>query len=910
MIKRALKFCLLPRIAPRFADLVFTGFRRVAVLVATVYGALGLLPQNHPYLNPANVGRFGVINVITQAANGLKFDRRNVDKVAVYFLTLVAFVLLGVQLFALALSLFAGTAHAIPIFTSMAGDRDVSYILLDRIFGVQGIFNSCVAQNIPCFNGSVPDGAFPTQMHKSMHGMFALYSQALMITATIITLYLIAGVVGETARTGVAFGSRFNRVWAPLRIVFALGMLVPLNNGLNTAQYVTLYTAKFAGGFASNGWAAYVQGVKAPTILGEPATLIARPNYPQFPKDMVQFYTVVATCVDAYRVMYGSEIQAYFVRGNQETPPALLLDDASGMTFRELSAWSGGDLVLRYGEYNPEIWPHERGYVAPLCGEVVYRAGAHGAPSVMERRALSDRAAVDDLYDGYLYSMLEFSWYDMAEATGGATGNGGLLYLSDWAKRINALYLPWVRDPWAVQPTYGDKQIILESYRSFLADVIDEAYTTIAGYPFTENITMYGWAGAGIWFNKIAQVNGDLAAAIYNMPQPTKYPWIIERVKSSHQMEDSAMSAAERFQPTQSDGKKIDILSAKDELIAQSLYAAYKHWDMDVTGCEDVDDAGGLDWLSGDLYGQMFRPAMTCGRKRETGNKVVDVLGVYMGPDGLFNMFANSDVHPLAQLSMMGRIMIDHAINALGFAAASGVLSVLDNGFSSVGAIARTIGGMARAFGTIFLSLGVVLYYIIPLMPFVYFFFAVGGWIKAVFEAMVGLPLWAMAHLSVHGEGFPTKNSITGYYLLLEVFLRPILIVFGLILSIVAFFAMARTLNDIWPLVLSNMTGFAGGIAEGDVTAGTKGSFSEYRGTIDQFFYTIIYTIVIYMMAQASFKLIDLVPQKIMRWMGQSLDAFASMEGQGVDTMARNTAIGINSATGGEGLPWMPTTKK
>lgn len=906
MIKRALKFCLLPRIAPRFADLVFTGFRRVAVLVAMVYGALGLLPPNHPYLNPANVGRFGVINVITQAANGLKFDRRNVDKVAVYFLTLVAFVLLGVQLFALALSLFAGTAHAIPIFTSMAGDRDVSYILLDRIFGVQGIFNSCVAQNIPCFEGANPDGVFPTQFQKSLHGVFALYSKALLITASIITLYILVGVIDETARTGVAFGNHFNRVWAPLRIAFALGMLVPLGGGLNSAQYITLYTAKFAAGFASNGWAAYVQNVKAPTILGDPASLIARPNYPQFPQDMVQFYTVVATCVDAYKVMYNTDIKAYFVRDNRNTPSALEISEANGMDFRELSAWAGGDLILRYGEYNPEIWPGEKGYVTPLCGELVYRAGAVGAPSVMERRTLADKTAIDSLYDGYLRTMLKFSWDDMANMGEGVDpSDGTLFYLSTWAKRINAVYLPFDRNTFAAQPTYRDKQFILESYRGWVAEAIDEAYTTIAEYPFTEDITLYGWAGAGVWYNKIAQINGDLAVAINNLPQPTKYPIIMERVKQSRMAEDSALSASERYQPTQSEGKKIDFLDPKDALIAQSLYSAYKLWDMDVTGCEEVDDG-----VVPDLYGQTHRAAMTCGRKKETGNKIIDMLGVYMGPDGVFNMRANSDVHPLAQLSMMGRIMMDHAINSLGFSAASGVLAVLDNGFSSVGAMARVVGGFARAFGSIFLVIGAVLYYVIPLMPFVYFFFAVGGWVKAIFEAMVGAPLWALAHLNTRGEGFPTKSSHTGYYLLLEIFLRPILIVFGLILSATAFSAMARTLNDIWPLVTSNTTGFAPGIAEGDIVAGTKGSYSELRGVIDQFFFTIIYTIVVYMMAQASFKLIDLVPQKIMRWMGQNLDTFAGMDGQYAENIARNTAVGLNSTVSGQGIPFLPGGQK
>ena len=74
-------------------------------------------------------------------------------------------------------------------------------------------------------------------------------------------------------------------------------------------------------------------------------------------------------------------------------------------------------------------------------------------------------------------------------------------------------------------------------------------------------------------------------------------------------------------------------------------------------------------------------------------------------------------------------------------------------------------------FTTAGIIMGFVLYYILPFMPFIYFFFAVGSWVKAIFEAMVGVPLWALAHLKIQGEGLPTQSALTGYLLIYPQFL-------------------------------------------------------------------------------------------------------------------------------------------
>ncbi|HEY8192108.1 MAG TPA: hypothetical protein VIG74_06765, partial [Alphaproteobacteria bacterium] len=92
--KKFLKYTLMPGVMPRIRNLFTTGFGLVSFCMAQIYGAVRLLPPHHPYLNPANQGKFGIRHVVAQAATNLRFTRDNIDQVVVFFLILAGLVLL------------------------------------------------------------------------------------------------------------------------------------------------------------------------------------------------------------------------------------------------------------------------------------------------------------------------------------------------------------------------------------------------------------------------------------------------------------------------------------------------------------------------------------------------------------------------------------------------------------------------------------------------------------------------------------------------------------------------------------------------------------------------------------------------------------------------------------------------
>jgi len=231
--KQVLGYVFLPGLLPRAKTLFGTGFGFLAFLMANILQSTRLLPDTHPYLNAANIGKYSIRSVFAQAGSNLIFDRKHLDQIAIYFTLMLGFVLLVLQFVFLAIGLIskpvlaAGGPPFVGMFSTPFPERDIAFTLLDKVFGVPDFFNSEYAPT-----------AGPLPFHEALHELFRFYSTALLLVAVIIFLYYVLVIVAETAQTGTPFGRRFNHLWAPIRLVAALGLLIPINYGLNSGQYI------------------------------------------------------------------------------------------------------------------------------------------------------------------------------------------------------------------------------------------------------------------------------------------------------------------------------------------------------------------------------------------------------------------------------------------------------------------------------------------------------------------------------------------------------------------------------------------------------------------------------------------------------------------------------------------------
>ncbi len=878
--KQFLGYTLMPRILPQVRALFGSGFGHVAFYIAQIFAAARLLPANHAYLNYQNMGRFGVVMVLLEAGRNLKFTRNNIDQIAIFALILLGGALLMMQLFLLGLSLFLHTAHAaIPVglgqfFITPNPNHDIAFMLLDRVFGTP-IYQSCVQQNILCYGSTMAEGPYPFPYHTAFHDMLMFYSLGVAVIGLLIFMYYAVAIAVETAQTGTPFGRRYNHVWAPIRMVVALALLIPMSMGFNGAQMLTLHIAKWGSSLATNGWIRFVdvlvaasatQAVMATydkdgTILT--TRLVADPQKPK-PNELLRYYTVLATCHQAYKRQRDINIEAFLVKNTAPFRSPLLSNNWTAA----LAFFDNGPVVITFGEYDaasPSKHDGAIGGVRPYCGQITFKP-----------TDLTEDGSVA-LQDAYYEQFIRNPWRNIDPAVGlalnppaappnlPAPSGQPQAFFREAATNIMAV--SYDQDGYTgMMPNDHARNQILGWWDDRLTTVIPAAVAqAIANPKWMIDLNNLGWGGAGIWYNKIAQLNGALISAAANLPTVTQWPEVMKFVAEEKAKMDQGTTGDTLFVPYLSDG--VIKMDGKDWPIAVVLNDAYSSWN--------------------NIFFSEFDVATGPVQKESSKNSFIDIVNLFFGTQGLYNMRANTDVHPLAQLTSAGKYLLDHAIATLAIgaigSAGAGLTKLLAN-VDGPPVIIKALAGMATTIGMLTISIGFILYYVIPFMPFVYFFFQVGGWVKALFEAMVGLPLWALAHIRIDGEGLPGDMAMSGYFLIFEIFLRPILTIFGLIASITIFAAQVQVLNQIFELVVSNVTGFDVTDAS-SVPAGEVGAMEFVRGGIDQLFFTVIYVIIVYMMAQASFKLVYLIPNNMMRWVGSSVDGFGELAKDAPDSL-------------------------
>lgn len=146
---------------------------------------------------------------------------------------------------------------------------------------------------------------------------------------------------------------------------------------------------------------------------------------------------------------------------------------------------------------------------------------------------------------------------------------------------------------------------------------------------------------------------------------------------------------------------------------------------------------------------------------------------------------------------------------------------------------------------------GVSFQFYIPLIPYILFTFGGIAWFIAVIEAMVAAPIVALGVTHPEGQNETFGKSEQAIWLLLNIFLRPGMMVIGLIAGIILSYV------GIWLLD----AGFL--IAAGGAIGFTLGS-----GIVVGFFaLLVIYFSMVVAIVTKAFSLIHILPDKILRWL-------------------------------------------
>ena len=688
----------------------------------------------------------------------------------------------------------AGAAHAGDSLFEVAGrPQDIGQQVLNFVFSGSAEF----------FNNTAGGG-----LHNALKTLFTFYSGAVLIFAVLIVVYHLVMIVGETAHTGIPFGKRNKQMWTAVRLVLALGLLVPVN-GYNTAQFMIMQLAHWGSGLASNAWGAFADDNQVQKMVLHGSAAID-------PTATIANLVAIGICAKSYEAtgsgiaperLFGQMNDKYLKYKTETTPPV------SRILFQTTSAGLKDEIPV-------------------TCGNLTW----------VPNDSLSSSTAIGKLSSHFAAAHLEA----IKAVQQPALDLGGKITLGALGVANPDLDTPYSAEFGALVKEYQT------TFRGALSGELEINDHDMFSITSTDNGPLsgkFGWMAAGAMLQKFALtdtvlITPELAAPVVAFYYPLyaaandKATLQISRSLSfAHlllQHYDPNSPAEIWFNPQidHAKGPFKQALTLSANVLARHLVATKGRSLLD-PGVEQGSSANiglfrpiALGFISLDLADEFFSVAEWSPR----ANSPV------FGPSILFGNMA-------------------HAVNQSFFSAnphfdSTQLLPHAGDQLDQPADFARYLLVLIAA--ALFIP-GILLVFILPLLPLIKF--VIGGvlWLLAIIQGLAAAPIWALTFLSLRGEDMMPQASRLGLVLIFNIFLRPILMIVGFIAALLLMHAGFGLLQA--SLLLFTFDGL-----QGSKTLYSLGSLALL----------ITDLILSFGVANASLKCIDVLPEMTLRWLGTS----------------------------------------
>lgn len=760
-------------------------------LLTTVFVSLKLIEKSHPWARAEAKPRpFEVLAYALVRADWKKPWKP--ETVLTSSITILAF--LGVcSLLSIGISgaLGAGQAYASGMFSPGNASTDLALKYMSNSFGI----------TIP----GVPPVAV-SGIILGFQKIMAIYSIAMLVIAGFILLYIITFAIADTAHSGRFGGGDFNQVWGPIRLVVAIGLLVPLpmeggHNGYNSGQFIVMKIAEWGSGMADSLWIPFA------TSLGENRRVLAVPGAaPAGPA--VRGILINEFCRARYNAILDK------IGSNSDRVERVVTNDTRNTIIYYTTATSDTKSYCGVTTYERAADP---GLLASLFTTGTFSFVGNDILQEINSSYASMRAEVQTLAEdlnGDNYIRLT----DAMPATG----------TEDQIKTL--LLTRFVA--------------IVQNYQNSVATAINKAQDTAgeaAAKALSAEVKDAGWAGAPMWFNTIARMNAEIMSASRAVPSSSLPDFGVASTatttNSPDQLTVNVMQGVVALQ------RILNNLPAN--MATAGMSASQGASTVGVVRTTSVADGftspGAMQNMMGNgssMIGQILSAMFSTS------------LG---GPFAYIGQGVNtqlSQVNPLAELAAIGDWILNRSLTMMVVAFGGPMLASL---FPSNPIVDMALGVSIFLFmiGIATFAVGVTLFYMLPLLPFIRFLVAIAGWLMNVLEAIIAIPLISIAHLSMKGSGISGDMARSGYMMIFSIFLRPALLIVGMVSALMMFSISIGILNDLY---------------KGAVIGFRSNAIGEVNGGLSTIMYTIIYCIAAYGLCNQSFKLIEIIPNNAMTW--------------------------------------------
>lgn len=813
-VKDVAKYSLLPGVVPRVRRLA-RAFENILFVFTQIFGTIGLIERDHPCLRAENIGHYRFADVLRYAMSNLRFTRAGIPQILM-FLAVIASIVLLIAIFFIVIA-----QVAFPVYQANAQffgepqngyegpEKDHVMRFLSSVFGPNGFF----ADSVVGSNGTYI---------KLLTGMLKGYSMALLVIACFMIMYLLIVTAVESAKTGEPFGSRFDGAWAPIRLALGIGLLVPISSqGYNGAQMVAFQTAEWGSNLATNLWLGAIDG------LEENKAFFAAPQ-PDPGYKFIHDYFMVHVCMESLKVISGLSLldQSTLTTVNVTNSN---IEFMNGHSFD--ASFCGVTAVTNPAEYL-ETFSFPRKVVGdkPIVNDMGQVSG--GANSPFPRKLL---VSYRQILDGLNQKMIPVAATLATEIN------------KNMDQNVYQIVTPAVVDDWvATYWSYIGGQQANRGYPTFFTtSEWNSSFAQINEW-YIENLksdARYGWSTAGVFYLRLGKMFEMLKEVVQQKPVVTSMP---RNFKNPLARVPSAVA----YSPG------VLTISAACYAISTSMFGSI---------CPD-SVMGPIKVHRAMVQASDAIKAAPTNKNDIASVRLLKRIGGYNSWTGAMSTKAdyaqNEDVDTEHFIKSMTEVILDKIrikntdITPLSTVVAygNGIMTASTGAFvlaAAIGYFLPAIGNLLVNIGQLLFIPGFVLAIVVPFLPFMYFMFAVIEWVISVLEAVIGMPLWALSFISLEGDAL--GKGMQGVMMLFELMLRPSIIIIALISSIIIFTASIMFFNSMFALFRSANETMTDTFAIDIVRSIT---------------YLFMYLFIIYSIATSSFKLIDVLPNNFMRWIG------------------------------------------
>lgn len=701
-----------------------------------------------------------------------------------------------------------------------------------------------------------------------MGDLFKIFNTAALSLGIIIAGYTTFVGIMNTAGEGEMLGKNWNSIWIPMRSVAGIALLIPTASGYCVCQIFMMWLLVQGIGAAdtlTSKVVDYMYSGQKVFVAGDTGDTNSELDYSKYDTltsssgasgSMITSILQGLTCMQAYQKDNADTTNFVSppspVRDNESSPTKLTYNFIANVSATETI--SCGSVVVTGDKDNPInsiTAPYiEQGYAAimPSLNAVAYFMVNSTAGSVTTTAADGTTTSTSPVEDDVLQETFNFVG-------------------SDYLTEVEKTYQSYVTQAQNAEAT--QKPTIFSNNNG---DTYD-------------SVRAYGWAALGSLYWDLAQSYSTSGSVAYNNGWSSDTGTYIGSFTDVGVCAGTYSSSACKFAAGGPDGWALQFVNdlvktRKDGSNSSGLVTDFNSGNFNSTG----------------VVGQLSLDILETLHNKFQDHRNPMIIAQELGHDITYQIEATFTALQVV-MAAAGVAMSAVALGTSGgsFITAPSGIDIVLGMIALISSIFAAILPGIFAFMAAMLTLGGTLAIVVPFIPVLAYSLAVIAWLIAALETIVAAPIVAIGVLHPDGQHHMWGKAEPAIMLMINMFLRPSLLVIGFIAGIILSSISIQFVNLGFFAAVDNIVG--------DSDGGTVSG-------IEAMLLITTYVAIILACVNQSFSVIEALPNTILRWIGgenarfqSGSDAMQKIQGSQESSAQKSSDSATQAAEGSTNTP-------